>query len=91
MEKKQPLRQCIGCGEKKPKSELARILRTPEGAIVYDATGRGNGRGAYLCRDVQCLQKARKKQALSRSFQQKIEDEVYETIEESMVREQEER
>ena len=84
MEKKQPLRQCIGCGEQKPKKELARIIRTPEGQILYDPTGRGNGRGAYLCKDPECLVKARKKHALSRSFQQEIAGSVYDELEAAM-------
>ncbi len=84
MEKKQPLRQCIGCGLQKEKRDLARVLRTPEGEILYDPTGRGNGRGAYLCRDAECLRKARKKHSLSKSFQQEIPDSVYDKLEEAM-------
>lgn len=58
--RKIPMRQCIGCGEKKSKRDMIRILRTTEGEIVLDATGRKNGRGAYLCGSTECLKKAEK-------------------------------
>lgn len=81
MTKKIPMRQCIGCGEMKSKKELLRILRTAEGEITLDATGRKNGRGAYLCFSKECLQKAVKTKGLERSFQMKIPSEVYERLE----------
>ncbi len=84
MEKKKPERQCIGCGEKKPKQELIRVVRTPEGQFVLDETGRCNGRGAYICKDTGCLAKARKKKALSRSFSQEVSEEVWNLLEEEM-------
>ena len=59
-QKKIPTRQCLGCNEHKPKKELLRVLRTPEGEIVLDFTGKKSGRGAYICYDVKCLKKARK-------------------------------
>lgn len=79
--KKIPLRQCIGCREMKPKRDLLRILRTPEGELLLDDTGKKNGRGAYLCRDIQCFAKARKSKALERSFQMGIGQEIYEQLE----------
>ena len=64
MAKKIPMRSCTGCGAKKEKRELIRVIRTPEGSIVLGGSGRANGRGAYLCRTPECLEKARKKRAL---------------------------
>lgn len=81
MTKKIPMRQCIGCGEMKSKKELLRILRTAEGEITFDVTGRKNGRGAYLCFSEECLQKAVKSKGLERSFQMRISSEVYERLE----------
>ena len=81
MNKKIPLRQCIGCGEMKSKKEMMRILKTPEGPIVLDVTGKKNGRGAYLCMSADCLKKARKNKGLERSFKMSIPDEVYEELE----------
>lgn len=82
--KKIPLRQCIGCGESKNKKEMIRILRTPEGEFTLDATGRKNGRGAYLCPSKECLRKAIKGKGLERSFKMAIPKEVYETLEKEM-------
>lgn len=81
MTKKIPMRQCIGCGEMKSKKEMLRILKTAEGEILFDATGRKNGRGAYLCFSEECLQRAVKTKGLERSFQMKIRPEVYERLE----------
>lgn len=83
-EKKVPLRQCIGCNEMKSKKEMIRIIRTPEGEIVLDATGRKNGRGAYICPTKECLKKAIKGKGLERSFKMPIPAEVYETLEKEM-------
>jgi len=77
MAKKIPMRQCIGCGQMKSKKEMLRVLKTAEGEIVLDPTGRKNGRGAYLCFSEECLKKAVKSKALERSFQMKIPPEVY--------------
>lgn len=82
--RKIPMRQCIGCRELKEKRNLIRVLRTPEGTFAVDSTGRKNGRGAYLCPNVECLQKARKSKGLERSFQMAIPKEVYEQIEKEM-------
>lgn len=82
--KKVPLRQCIGCGEMKSKKEMIRILKTESEGIVLDATGRKNGRGAYLCPDVACFQKAVKNKGLERSFKMPVPKEVYESLEKEM-------
>ena len=82
--KKIPLRQCIGCGEMKSKKEMIRVLRTAEGEILIDATGRKNGRGAYLCPSCECLKKAGKSKGLDRSFKMAVPREVYEALEKEM-------
>ena len=79
--RKIPQRQCVGCRESKDKSELIRVVKTPEGEIVLDRTGRTNGRGAYLCECKECLNKARKTNALSRSFKMNVPEETYEALE----------
>lgn len=79
--KKIPMRQCVGCKEMKSKREMMRVLKTAEGPIVIDTTGRKNGRGAYLCMTKECLVKARKNKGLERSFKMSIPDEVYEKLE----------
>jgi len=81
MAKKIPMRQCVGCGEMMPKGELIRVLRTAEGEITLDATGRKNGRGAYVCNKAECLAKMVKTKALERSFKTKIPSEIYEQLE----------
>ena len=81
MPKKIPMRQCAGCREMKPKRELIRVVRSPEGAISLDATGKSSGRGVYICRNAECLKKARKSNSLSRSLDTPIPDEVYEALE----------
>ena len=82
--KKIPLRQCIGCGEMKSKKEMIRGLKTAEDEIVLDATGRKNGRGAYLCPSMDCFKKAVKNKGLERSSKTAIPKEVYETLEKEM-------
>ena len=82
--KKIPLRQCIGCGEMKSKKEMIRVIKTAEGEILLDATGRKNGRGAYLCPSMECFKKAVKGRGLERSFKMAIPREVYETLEKEM-------
>ena len=79
--KKVPMRKCIGCGEMKSKKEMLRVLKTPENEFVLDATGKKNGRGAYLCFDKECLQKAIKNKGLERSFKMAIPASVYESLE----------
>lgn len=82
--KKIPMRQCIGCGEMKSKREMLRVLRTTEGEIVLDATGRKNGRGAYLCSSRECLQKAIRSKGLERALKTAVPSEVYESLEKEM-------
>ena len=82
--KKLPTRRCTGCGEHFPKNTLARILRTPEGTIVLDKTGRGSGRGAYICYSPICLKKARRASRIETSLDCKIPDEIYLTLEEEL-------
>ncbi|MGN0166516.1 MAG: RNase P modulator RnpM [Acetatifactor sp.] len=81
MAKKIPLRQCVGCGEMKGKKDMMRVLKTAENEICLDVTGKKNGRGAYVCRSRECLQKARKNKGLERSFKMSIPNEVYEALE----------
>lgn len=81
MTKKIPLRQCVGCGEMKNKKEMIRVLKTTEDEICLDATGKKNGRGAYICRSRECLKKACKNKGLERSFKMSIPAAVYETLE----------
>lgn len=78
--KKIPMRMCTGCHEMKPKKELIRIVKTPEGEIKVDFTGKLNGRGAYICNSVECLLKAQKQKSLSRAFACPIADEIYEQL-----------
>ena len=80
--KKIPMRICIGCGVSKSKKDLMRVVRTPEDEFVLDATGKKNGRGAYLCKDAECLKKAIKSKGLERSFKMSIPKEVYAKLEE---------
>ena len=82
--KKVPMRQCVGCGEMKSKKELLRVIKTPEEEIVLDATGRKNGRGAYICASMECLKNARKKRGLERSLKVSIPEDVYESLEQEM-------
>ncbi len=76
MMKKVPMRMCVACREMKPKKELIRVVRTPEGEIVADETGRRNGRGAYLCRSEACFAKAVKTRALERALEQPLSEET---------------
>lgn len=82
--KKIPQRQCIGCGGMKSKKEMIRILKTTEDEIVIDATGRRNGRGAYICPSMDCYKKAVKSRGLERSLKMPIPRTVYETLEKEM-------
>ena len=84
MEKKIPMRQCLGCREMKPKKELIRVVRSPEGEISLDFKGKASGRGAYVCPDPRCLKKAIKARALERAFSAQIPTEIYERLESQM-------
>ena len=78
------MRMCVGCQEMKNKKEMIRVIKTPEGTFMLDATGKKNGRGAYVCPSEECLQLARKNKGLERSFKQAIPAEVYESLEKEM-------
>ena len=90
-QKKIPMRMCTGCGEMKPKRELVRVVKPPEpeagserGEISLDLTGRKPGRGAYICRSLNCLKAARKARRFEKAFSCKIPDEVYNQMEEEL-------
>lgn len=83
--KKIPLRQCVGCCERKPKGELIRVVRTPEGEIVLDNTGKKNGRGCYVCPSVKCFNKARKSGRISSHLETEIPEEIYEALEQEIA------
>ena len=84
MEKKIPMRQCLGCREMKPKKDLIRVVRSPDGEISLDFKGKASGRGAYVCPDPRCLKKAIKARALERAFSAQIPPEIYERLESQM-------
>ena len=84
--RKLPLRQCVGCGERKEKKELIRIIKVPEGDILIDTSGKKNGRGAYICNSVSCLAAAKKKHALDRAFKITVSDSVFDKIEKELER-----
>lgn len=74
------MRMCLGCNEMKPKKELMRVVKSPEGEISLDFTGKKNGRGAYVCRSEECFNKARKARRFEKSFSCRIDDDVYEVM-----------
>lgn len=78
--KKVPMRMCVGCREMKPKRELLRVVRSPEGEISFDLTGRRNGRGAYVCRSSQCLERAIRQKQLERAFSAPVSDAVRDAL-----------
>ena len=84
MQKKVPMRQCLGCREMKPKRELIRVVRSPEGEVSLDFKGKAPGRGAYVCPNPDCLKKAIRAKALERAFSTQIPPEVYEKLNEEM-------
>ena len=84
MQKKIPMRQCLGCREMKPKRELVRAVKSPEGVISLDFKGKAAGRGAYICPSADCLKKAIKGKALEKAFSSQIPTEVYEELERQM-------
>ncbi len=84
MPKKIPVRQCVGCREHRPKPELLRVVRSPEGEVSLDFKGKKPGRGAYLCPNADCLKRARKSRALERAFSALLPDEVWAELERQM-------
>lgn len=84
MQKKIPMRQCTGCREMKPKRELVRVVRSPEGEISLDFRGKSPGRGAYVCPNTDCLKKAIRSRALERALETSIPEEIYHSLSERM-------
>ncbi len=85
--KKIPMRMCIGCGEMKEKRSLVRVIKTPEDEILLDVTGKKSGRGAYLCKSMECFEKAQKCRRLERAFSCKVDNAVYEELKDELQRE----
>ncbi len=84
MQRKIPQRQCMGCRERKPKREMIRVVRQPDGTVSLDFSGKLSGRGAYVCPDPECLRKARKSRALERCLEADIPQTVYDRLEKEM-------
>ena len=80
MPKHIPMRQCLGCGEMKPKASLIRVVNTPDDQVLLDISGRANGRGAYICKDVECCKKALKNGGFMRAFKKNIDPSVFEDL-----------
>ncbi len=87
-ERKIPMRMCTGCGEMKAKRELVRVVKSATGEITLDLTGKANGRGAYICRDAECLKKAQKSKRIERAFSTVIPEEIYNRMSEEIGNEQ---
>lgn len=85
--KKIPLRMCLGCGEMKSKKELIRVVRSAEGEVSLDLTGKKSGRGAYICKNIECFRKARKARKFERAFSCQISEEVYNDMEKELENE----
>lgn len=79
--KKIPTRQCLGCGEHRPKPELLRVVRDPQGVVSLDFTGKKSGRGAYICKNVACLRQAQRRRSLAHNLECEIPDEVLTALE----------
>ena len=84
LKKKMPQRRCVGCGETKDKKELIRVVRTPDGQVCLDFTGKKSGRGAYICQSKACLKKARKSKRIDQNLDVHIPDEIYDNLEEQL-------
>ncbi|MBO5424280.1 MAG: YlxR family protein [Lachnospiraceae bacterium] len=85
MAKQIPLRQCTGCRQMMPKNELVRVIRTPEGEVKLDKTGKMNGRGAYMCSNINCFNQAVKSKGLSRALKIDIPEDIYEAIGKELI------
>ena len=83
--RKIPMRMCTGCGESKPKGELVRVVRSPQGEISIDVQGKKPGRGAYICPNADCLKKARKSKRIERSLETSISEDVYSALESELL------
>ena len=88
MQKKIPIRQCVACREHREKTQLARVVRTPDGRVVYDGRGKVPGRGAYLCRSTACLERAVRSRALSRALEIDIPEEMFGLLHQQMEQEE---
>ncbi len=84
--KREVLRQCAGCHERKEKKELIRVIRTPEGEVLIDFTGRKNGRGVYICNNAECLKIAYKKKSLDRSLRMNVSNDIYQQLEDTILK-----
>ncbi|KUK10531.1 MAG: Uncharacterized protein XD50_1162 [Clostridia bacterium 41_269] len=89
--RKIPERMCVGCREKKPKRDMVRIVRSPEGIVELDFTGKKSGRGAYICYNISCLEKAQKNKALEKGLQIIIQPEIWEELNEALEKAAKER
>ena len=85
--RKIPERHCVGCGETREKKQLIRVVRTPEGDVVLDVTGKKSGRGAYICHNLSCFKKARKSKRLETGLNVQIPEEIYERLEKELTQE----
>ena len=85
--KKTPERRCVGCGETKEKKSLIRVVRTPEGEVVLDSTGKKSGRGAYICPSLSCFKKARKSKRFETNLSIEIPEEIYDKLENELAQE----
>lgn len=85
--RKIPMRQCLGCNEHNPKKEMLRVLRTPDGEVVLDTTGKKSGRGAYICPKASCFKKARKSARISRALECEIPEALYDAMEKAIEEE----
>ncbi|MGN0614554.1 MAG: RNase P modulator RnpM [Porcipelethomonas sp.] len=83
--RKIPMRMCLGCNEMKPKKDMIRVVKSSEGEISLDFTGKKSGRGAYICKNTECFQSARKARRFEKSLSCKIENEVYEEMEHELT------
>lgn len=83
--KKVPQRMCTGCMQMKPKKELIRVVKSKEGDISIDLIGKKPGRGAYVCKNIECLEKAYKTKKLERNLEAKIDEEIYNRLKEEVV------
>lgn len=86
--KKEPIRKCVGCNEHSPKRELLRVVKSKDGVVSVDFIGKSNGRGAYICRKLECLKKAQKRNSLSRALETNIDADIYEKLEKEFIEKQ---
>jgi len=85
--KKIPMRMCTGCMEMKPKKELIRVVKSPEDEVEVDLTGKKSGRGAYICKNIECLEKSFKTKKLSRNLDIRIDENIYNRLKEEIINE----